>query len=241
MAKSALGRAVSRVGASGGGKTYTRNRPTNYYGVLALIVILGLTVVAYSRYERQNPIKVSHAFPAKGSHGWLALSTEQCGVTLHDLYAYRTGDPLFTLQTHNVLAANPTVDSSSGDNARLSIFLKNYGLVANKNELGIPGRGGVVEAPFKYFAGTACAKGTKYAGEKAYPVIAYWRNIAQSKPTLTTDASSIVISKYMFVTFAFEPKGVTPKLPSKATIDAMYAASATTTTTIPLIPTTTTK
>ncbi len=57
MAKSTSGKWVSRVGAAGGGKTYKRTHPGNFYGALALIVALGLLLVVYSRYEYQNPVK----------------------------------------------------------------------------------------------------------------------------------------------------------------------------------------
>ena len=59
MAKSNLGKRVSSVGSQGGGKTYKKTRPANFYGALAVIVILGLALTAYSRYEYQNPAKRS--------------------------------------------------------------------------------------------------------------------------------------------------------------------------------------
>jgi len=40
VAKSATGRWVSRVGASGGGKAYKKTRPGNFYGALVVIVVL---------------------------------------------------------------------------------------------------------------------------------------------------------------------------------------------------------
>src|ERR1035438_6646526 len=57
VAKSATGRWVSRVGASGGGKAYKKTRPGNFYGALAVIVVLGLVATVFARYEYQHPTK----------------------------------------------------------------------------------------------------------------------------------------------------------------------------------------
>ena len=241
MAKSSLGKIVSRVGASGGGKTYAKSRPANYYGVLTIIVVLGLSAITYSRYERQHPVVISHAFPALGSVGYVALASEDCGVVLPYLPAYKIAGSLFHLQASNVLQATPLAALDAGNGATLNKFTTAYNMVIDARELAIPNKLGVLTKALTFKAGTTCAKGTKYAGQKAYPEIAYWRTTT-AKTTYTTNPSSIVVSQYMYVTFAFDPKGVTPSYPSKATVTAMYNASTTTTTTTPpvIIPTTTT-
>ncbi len=246
MAKSSLGKVVSRVGASGGGKTYAKSRPVNYYGVLAIIVVLGLSAVVYSRYERQNPVVVSTAFPAKNSSGYFALSVEECGTRHVDLTAYRTKDLLYQVLTNNVVHVTPLSAATANTHANLGRFVTGYsGMKFSATQMFIP------DFPGKplgqtYSAGQKCATGTKYAGQKAYPVLAYWRTIGQKKASETTNASKVVVSQQMFVTFAFEPKGVTPLLPSQKTISAMYndATTTATTTTLPVgtttVPVTTT-
>ncbi|HTT59852.1 MAG TPA: hypothetical protein VMF33_07365, partial [Acidimicrobiales bacterium] len=70
MAKSNSGKWVSRVGSAGGGKTYQKSRPANYYGALFVIVVLGLALTAFSRYEYDHPTKPKAApvvAPAIGS------------------------------------------------------------------------------------------------------------------------------------------------------------------------------
>jgi hypothetical protein len=241
VAKSSLGKVVSRVGASGGGKTYAKARPANYYGVLVIIVVLGLSAVVYSRYERQHPHVKSTAFPAKNSVGYFALSVESCGARHVDLTAYRSSDLLFQVLTSNVVRVTPTTAATANTNTNLGRFVTGYtGMKFSANSLFVP------DFPGKplgqtFVAGHVCAKGTKYAGQKAYPVLAYWRSVGQKAPGLTTNAASVGIKNLMFVTFAFEPKGVTPHLPSQKTITAMYSdsLSTVTTTTLPItIPTT---
>ena len=241
MAKSTLGKIVSRVGSSGGGKTYAKTRPGNYYGVLAIIIILGLTSVVYSRYQNQNRPTTTIAsivFPSANSVGYLATATNACGKVLHYLYPFRTPDPVFHVQATGVVQMTPT-NAVHGSNISLSDFVKGYfGLVVSKNELGLPGPTGLVPAANKYVAGQTCPKGTKYFGKKAYPAIYYWQSLAQSKPTITTDPAKVKISSYLLITFGFEPKGVIPAQPSQATRTAMYAASLTPTTVPATLPTT---
>ena len=62
--------------------------PRNFYGALAVIVILGLALTAYSRYEYQNPAKRSTTAtiaPGIGSSQYAALSIQDCGTTLPSL------------------------------------------------------------------------------------------------------------------------------------------------------------
>lgn len=82
MAKSTSGKWVSRVGSAGGGKTYTKARPSSFYAILVLIVVVGLALVVYSRYEYQHPAKKVVIEPAIGTTQFAALSLQDCGVTL---------------------------------------------------------------------------------------------------------------------------------------------------------------
>jgi hypothetical protein len=218
----------------------------NYYAVLAIIVVLGLSAVVYSRYERQHPVVASTAFPAKNSSGYFALSVEECGTRHVDLTAYRSQDLLYQVLANNVVHVTPLTAATSGTNANLGKFVSGYsGMKFSASELFVPDFPGKPLGQ-SYLAGHKCAAGTKYAGQVAYPELAYWRTVGQKKATITTNASKVEVSQQMFVTFAFEPKGVTPLLPSQKTISAMYfdSTSQSTTTTVPVgtttVPVTTT-
>ena len=60
MAKSATGKLVSQIGASGGGKAYKKSRPGNYYAALVVIVVLGLAATVFARYDYQHPAGAAH-------------------------------------------------------------------------------------------------------------------------------------------------------------------------------------
>jgi hypothetical protein len=149
VAKSNSGKWVSRVGAAGGGKTYRKARPANYYGILAVIVILGLVATVYSRYEYQNPVKKHAAAavaPKIGSVLYAGLSIQACGKTL----PYLTSDPTtkgqgFVVGPYDVLDSarcRPT----PGNNATLEKLANEYpGLTLSKTEMLFPRTKGAAE------------------------------------------------------------------------------------------------
>jgi hypothetical protein len=244
VAKSNSGKWVSRVGAGGGGKTYQKTRPANYYGALIVIVVLGLAATVYSRYEYQNPVKHHSTVvqPALGSVRYAALSIQACGETL----PYLTSDPTFTggyvLETDNVIRVSPTTEAEAGNNATVKVFASEYkGLIASTNELAVPTTKGAADPKTTYKNGQTCAAGTKEAGKTGKVVYAYWSTLAQKSPTLTTNPAKIKFTKDLRVTLAFEPTGVTPSAPSSTSVDEMVlaATTTTTTTTTPTVTTTT--
>jgi hypothetical protein len=242
VAKSATGKWVSRVAASGGGKTYKKTRPGNYYGALVVIVVLGLAATVYARYEYQHPSKAgaSSTPPAIGTTWYAALSVEACGKTLPYLNPDPTYKGGFVVQPKNVIRVSPASAADSGAHATLAQFANEFpGMIASSTELAIPTKTGTANAATTYHNGQACPSGSKYPGQTGKISYAYWQ-YGQSKPTITTDPSSIKFAKYLKVTMAFEPTGVTPRPPSTATVDAMVAAGVVGPTTTTLAPLTTT-
>ena len=246
MAKSAAGKWVSRVGASGGGKAYKKSRPSNYYGVLVLIVVLGLIATVYSRYEYQHPAAASGGTPpAIGTTWYAGLSIEACGKTLPFLNVDPTFKGGFTVQAANVIKISPVSAADAGNNATLSQFAAEFpGLIASSTELAIPTATGTANPATTYRNGQSCASTSKYPGQTGQISYAYWTSFGQKKPVITTNPASIKFAQYLRVTMAFDPKGVTPQPPQQATVNAMFSAgqsSTTTTVTTPVIsPATTT-
>lgn len=243
MAKSASGKWVSRVGASGGGKSYQRRRPSNFIGAITLIVVLGLLTTIYSRYEYQHPAVTTTApqvAPAIGTTWYAALSLQACGERLPFLNADPNFKGGFKVRAANVLQISPTSPADAGNNATLKQFAAEFpGLVLTSSKLAVPTATGLVNPKTTYANGQTCPTGSKYAGQKGSVVYAYWRSFGQKTPTLTTDPASIKFSQYLRVSMAFEPKGVTPLAPLQVSVNDMVAATqATTTTTAPVATTT---
>jgi hypothetical protein len=243
VAKSTSGKWVSRVGSAGGGKTYTKARPSSFYAILVLIVVVGLALVVFSRYEYQHPLKKVVIEPAIGTTQFAALSLQDCGVTL----PYLTSDPTykggFIVEPDDVIQVSPVSAADAGNNTTAKTFAGEYpGLVATSNELAVPKGAGIANPATTFKNGDVCGPKTKYAGEKGKVVYAYWTSFDQKKPTLTTNPATIKFTKNLELTMAFEPSGVTPSLPSATTIDEMTlhatTSSTTTTTTAPATTTT---
>jgi hypothetical protein len=245
VAKSATGKWVSKVGASGGSKAYKKERPSNYYAVLVMIVVLGLAATVLARYDYQHPASAATGTPPTVGTTWFAaLSVEACGETLP--YLKSDASSIYGLRTltNNVIEVSPVNDADSGRNATLNQFgVETKGLVMSSTELAIPTAAGTANSATTYRNGELCPASSKYPKKAAQVVYAYWNSFAQKKPTLTTNPSSIHFVQDIRITMAFVPKGVTPTPPSTTTVNTMaeyQAESATTTTTIATSVTTTT-
>jgi len=228
---------VSRVGASGGGKAYKKTRPGNYYGVLAVIVVLGLASVIFARYEYQNPPSAKGGTPPTiGTTWYSALAIDACGKTLPYLAPNPKTTGGFHVSLLNVIKVSPVSAADAGDNATLSQFAAEYpGLVASSTILAVPTKTGAANPDTTYHNGDACSSKSKYPGQTGTISYAYWTSFGQTKPKTTTDPSSIKFSQYLRVTMSFNPKNVTPSAPSQASVNAMVlaaqASTGTTTTT----------
>jgi hypothetical protein len=250
VAKSATGRWVSRVGASGGGKAYKKTRPGNFYGALVVIVVLGLVATVFARYEYQHPsTHAAGVAPKIGTTWYAGLSIQACGKYLPYLAEDTNGKGLgmYALPA-DVLKIDPVSASDAGNNATLAQFADEYpGLIISTSQLKVPKGEGVANPATSYTNGQACpsGKGALYAGQPGKVSYAYWTTFGQKKPTITTNPATIKFAPELRVTMAFDPAGVVPKVPLQATADAMVADSTTVTpttaVTTPPVTTTTIK
>ncbi|HYA45470.1 MAG TPA: hypothetical protein VED59_07680, partial [Acidimicrobiales bacterium] len=140
MAKSATGKWVSRVASSGGGKAYRKSRPSNFYGALVVIVILGIAATVWARYEYQHPSKAGASTPpAVGTTWYAALSIQVCGKALP--YLSTNSGPAIGLSTlsDDVIKVSPVSAADSGNHATLAQYAAEYpGFIASSSELGVP-------------------------------------------------------------------------------------------------------
>ena len=241
MASSSTGKWVNRVGSSGGGKAYKKARPANYYGILGLIVLLGVLSIIFARYQYQNPASTPTTPPAVGTTWYSALATEECGIVLPNVAASTSTTNGIVMASNNVIKVAPQNSSESGNNATVQRLIDNTsGLTFSKDRFSLPGSNGLADPKYTFNSGDTCDKTSKYPGQKGQPVIAYWTSLVQKAPKITTDPSTIHFSNYLRVTLAFEPKGVTPKAPSAVTVAAMFKAGSGVTTTTTATSTTTT-
>ncbi|HEY5263315.1 MAG TPA: hypothetical protein VIJ08_03495 [Acidimicrobiales bacterium] len=249
MAKSATGRWVSRVGASGGGKAYKKTRPGNFYGALVVIVVLGLVATVYARFEYEHPAKnPTGVAPKIGTTWYAALSIQACGKYLPylstDSIASHLG--MYVLPA-NVIKIDPVSAADAGNNATLSQFADEYpGLLISSSQMNVPKNDGVANPATDFTNGQTCpsGKGDHYGGQTGKVTYAYWKSFG-SKPIITTNPATIKFAPDIRIAMAFDPTGVKPMVPRTETDNAMVAdattVTSTTTVTTPPVTTTTVK
>ena len=139
-------RRVARAAAVGGGRTYRGQTPLGWYATLLLICVVGVGLIAYSRYERTHPVAAaSHSqanVPPTKSNLWeVGLVTDICGK-VKPLPASTSPSQPFTTNGHGVVNIEPalasTPASASGKNAILNAFLLPEGVLLSKSTLQIP-------------------------------------------------------------------------------------------------------
>lgn len=241
-ARTDTGRWVARAAATGGGRTYRGRRPLRWYTALVLIVLLGVALIVYSRYEKQHPSAGTQ--PAVGTHWYAALAFDICGSTQTNLPAnpnQATATPGLSTAGDGVIQVAPAKSADAGNNATLGRFVSEYpGLALSPTSVKLPGK-------TTHHNGQVCPAGTPDAGQKADLVVKVWPSFAGSganHPTVPSDPTTQKLANGQLITIAFVPHGASVPKPPATVITTMLndisSTGSTTTTTLPTTPTTTT-
>jgi hypothetical protein len=244
MARQDSGSRVARAGATGGGRTYRARVPYRWYSGLALIVIVGISLVVYSRYENLHPATPPAAVAPTTSDHWAAgLDFDLCGHGLQTLAnspnSINADLGLFS-SGGGVIQIEPKSAADSGVNATVGRFAARYpGLTLTADSVGLP-KGHV------YKNGSTCPAGTPDAGKTGVlSAYIYPTATASAATQQTGDVRTVRFTQEtQIVTIAFLPAGSSVVAPDQtiinAVLDAESAASTTSTTsTLPLVTTTT--
>ncbi len=143
MARGDTGKWVARAGATGGGRSYRGQRPMKWYSSLAMICLVGVALIVYSRYERQHPAAATA--PAIGAHWYQALGFDVCGTIEPNLPSNPNAStsPIPGIRTDGdgVIQVAPTTAKDAGNNATLARFVATYPkLTLTTTTLQIPGK-----------------------------------------------------------------------------------------------------
>jgi hypothetical protein len=239
MASNSTGKWVERAATTGGGRTYRGQMPVNWYASLAVIVIVGLLLVGFSRYQRTHQSS-SSAGPPTTSQTWhAALGIDVCGTMEPNLPANtNTKKTGLVANGNGVLTIAPNNSSESGSNATLGKFVSGYkGLELNSTTLQYPGK-------TSYTNGDVCPKGTPDAGKPGVVIVDSWPNFtSKGKGTETSGPpEDLKFADGQLITMAFIPATATvPKPPAAAITNLITAVtSGSTSTTTTLAPTSST-
>ncbi len=240
MAADQTGKWVARAASTGGGRTYRGQAPVNWYASLVLIVVIGLGLIAYSRYELTHATTSSAGPPTVGTVWHAALGIDICGTVEANLPATpssSTGG--FSTDGSGVVTVAPATASEAGGNAVLGKFVANvHGLVLTSSSLGYPGKP-------TYTDGQTCPKGTPDAGKTGVVSVVQWPNFtAKQGSVVGGDPRKLRFGDGQMITLAFLPTSVNvPKPPATvitALIKATESSASSTATTLPAITPTST-
>jgi hypothetical protein len=239
MASNSTGKWVERAATTGGGRTYRGQMPVNWYASLAVIVVVGLALIGFSRYQRTHQTS-SSAGPPTTSQVWhAALGIDICGTLQPNLPAStNTATTGLTADGNGVVTIAPKNSSESGGNATLGKFVSGYkGLELTSSTLQYPGKPA-------YNNGDVCPKGTPDAGKPGVVIVDEWSTFSSNgKGTQPSgQPQDLLFSNGQLVTMAFIPATSTvPKPPASAItslITSLTNSASTTPTTAATTPTT---
>jgi hypothetical protein len=211
-----------------------------WYASLAMICLLGVALIVYSRYERQHP--APSVQPAIGAHWYQALGFDVCGKIEPNLPANSNAStsPIPGIRTDGdgVIQVSPTKKADAGNNATFARFVALYPkLKLTASTLQIPGEP-------KYTNGQKCPAGSQYAGKTGQLQIKMWPSFTppgSNNPQVFHDPAGIKLADGQLITVAFVPSGVSVPKPSSIAAmltDRAGSASSTESTAVPSSSTT---
>jgi hypothetical protein len=228
MGKASSSKKVARAAGTGGGRTARGRTPWTYYGIIALIIVLGVVGTVASRNTRLAAINKAGTTspPAVGSTESAAFAVDVCGKILPNIKT--TKDPVgITTDGDGIIHIHPTTASAAGANATLGLFASSIGMKLNASELQTPG-------------GHLYLDGDKCNGVASHVYVRHFAYPGDTSGTLeTSDPQLIHLDDGSEYTLAFVPsadKNTIPPPPASVvkdltSLEAAAAAAAATTTT----------
>lgn len=183
MGKASSAKKVARAARAGGRRSAgPRQRNLLFPGAVALIVILGVSLVTYAARDRKNDTQVAPV--AFEDHWHSAFGIYVCDEFLPAIPEFESQDGIHT-HSDGVIHIHPYTQNASGDNATLGVFLEGAGIELSNDELTVNDE--------TYAEGDdTCGEGdNRQEGEL---VVAQWKDIQSTDDNparITTDFDDI--------------------------------------------------
>ncbi len=221
MPSNSTGKWVARAASTGGGRTYRGQMPVNWYAALALLCVVGLALIGYSRYERTHQTASSSGPPTTSQTWYAALSVDICGKVQPNLPASTDQSVGFTTDGSGIVTVQPKNAGESGANATLGKFVSEYKkLTLTTTTVRYPGGR-------LFSSGERCPSGTPDAGKQGFVIVDEWPNFSATKSTeVPGDPRSLKFANGQMITVAFVPatKAV-PKPPATVITNLIKAVT----------------
>ncbi len=229
MGKASSAKKVARAAGTGGGRTTRGRAPLTYYGVILVVVILGVAATFASRSTRLTNLATANktAAPTVGSTENAAFAVDICGTLAPNIKT--TKNPVgITTQGDGIIHIHPLKASAAGANATLGLFASSIGMKLTTTDLALPGGK-------DHVAGNSChgQPAQVYVRRFAYPGAPASAGVVQG-----ANPDSVHLddgSEYTIAFVAPSQKGKIPPPPASvvATLTSLEAATNSTTTTAP--------
>lgn len=226
MGRASSNKKVARAAGTGGGRTAGGRIAWGYYGVIVVVVVLGVVGTLVSRNSYQNRQKSpSSAPPTIGTTWNEAYAVDICGKIQPNITV--PNDPAgIRTQADGIIHINPKTKAVAGKNATLGAFANAVGMNLNAGELQLPG--GALHR-----SGDSCNGKKSRVYVKQFPFVG-----ATSGTVENTDPRNVRLADQAMVTIAFAPDGQAASIPAppKSVQDALTklaAPSSSTSTTAP--------
>jgi hypothetical protein len=243
MGKASSNKKVARAAGISSGRGYRPATPWGYFGVIALIVILGVAGTWISRDRRISQINANGTTPPTVGTTWYeGYGVYECGKFAPAITGASNPYGITTKSGSGVITIAPKVKSVAGKNATLGKFASAAGMTLNAAALKVPG--GKL-----YTAGDSCQgkPGAVYVKEFAFVGDKKGQLYNGAKGQLPKlDPRNVPLQDSKLVTIAFVPSseaGDIPPPPGYVNTNlqtAQAALSTSTSTTTPASSATTT-
>jgi hypothetical protein len=230
MGRASSSKKVARAAGTGGGRTSGRRIPWGYYGVIALIVVLGLVGTVVSRQRRENQVaQAGTVQPTVGGTPWNeAFAVYECGKFAPNITV--KSDPHgIRSQGDGIIHISPKTKSVAGKNATLGVYTSAVGMKLSPAELKLPGGKA-------YDDGDTCEGGKGHVYVKQFPYAG-----APTGTLLKGDPGEIRLADQEELVVAFVPSSKSKTIPGPpadvvANLKKLAASTTTTTTTTTTVP-----
>jgi hypothetical protein len=230
MSRGSFSRSVARAASSGGGKAYGSRSPIAWYLVLTVIVVVGASLVVYSRYEHMHlKTKTTAAAsigPTVSDHWQMAYAIDICGKVQSPLPANSNlGSVGIRTYGTGLIDIDPRFSSTAADQAKyegakatLGLFASSYPFTLTADSIKLPGAKSTL-----WTNGVDCPGKNSPVGHLEAKV---WSSPNATGKLLSTSIPALHLSNGAMVTIAFVPSGTAiPEPPSKPALITALGSS----------------
>jgi len=109
MGRASSSKKVARAAGIGGGRSHRRQTPWTYYGVIALIVVLGVVTTFASRQSRNDKINGAGTVPPTVGTTWFeGYAVYECGKFVDAISTKSPNPEGITTRQEGVITVAPT-------------------------------------------------------------------------------------------------------------------------------------